>query len=508
MRRERFVATFQKLIGRIRSSILRENNLNSALALARWYGGLRWWNSDGVYADDELENMLTNRVWDVLALENNVREQHPGGGIILIASELHNRGGHSAVVKKWLGLMAPFHRHTLIVTRSVTDEFAREVKGMGVELVICDGDDLAVIRKMLRVGRDARTVVMHIHPDDIVAAIAARLLKRAGCDCLFYNHADHAFSYGIGVGDVVCEISEFGHAISERSKRVQGRSVYLGIPLSSPAQQSDKAIRCVDGERVRILSCGDAYKYRPADGYFFGDFIDELIRQVPEAEIIIVGPNGRENWWQERLGVWGTRVRFMGTLARDDYEALLETADVYVDSFPVTGGTAFPEALLRGKACAALKNPCQGYSVADVLRVDDVEQLVHKVQAILRGDEMEQQAQESVRKEVSARQSETAFKEQVERLYNREWPDRYTSGMRKAVGLDPFWFEKAWQTSAVIRLPYLHQGQSGRLSIRARMRLLFAVSGAFFALDSPRSFASLVRALAGCRKQVRSHEKQ
>ena len=42
-------------------------------------------------------------------------------------------------------------------------------------------------------------------------------------------------------------------------------------------------------------------------------------------------------------------------------------ADVYVDSFPITGGTAFPEALLNGKLVAALKNPFQGYSPVDEL---------------------------------------------------------------------------------------------------------------------------------------------
>ena len=307
---------------------------------------------------------------------------------------------------------------------------------------------MSLVNEILRHTENAERIVLHIHPSDIVSTIAARILAQAGKSVIFYNHADHVFTYGISSATTVCEVSSYGMALNKRAGRAKN-SCYLGIPINFREDQSDTGLGERRGSVKTVLSCGEATKYAPAN-VFFGEFIDCLLRQEPDVTILLVGPTGDEPWWGESVSRWGNSVQFLGRLDHDEYVAIMASADVYIDSFPITGGTAFPEALLNGKLVVGLQNPIQGYSPADELRVDNVKQLTERVVKLLRRDSVCVSQVANVRDRAKSIHSLSRFRERVQHIY----ASNSNSRQMCAVTLDTYWIEKNWLERQEINFPF------------------------------------------------------
>jgi len=429
----------------LRSRILAETNLDHLLNLASFYGGIRAANFDGIYHDDEIEQHVADTILNddtfqvpVIAGTNQ--------GTVLIASELYDAGGHSRVVLNWLKSFHEEHNHRLLITRSVTKRFEDSLKANGYSYHLCSTQGIELVTEIIKYCEDAQRIVLHIHPDDIISATAAKYLASAGRDIIFYNHADHIFSYGISSASVVCEVSSYGIALNRRTKRAR-RSCYLGIPIdiSSP-KKSDEAHESPRQTQV-VLTCGASYKYKPS-AIFFGDFIDRLLLQRPDLIIVLVGPTGREAWWGNTVKRWGDSVRFLGELPHDQYAEALASAAVYVDSFPIPGGTAFPEALLNGKQVAGLQNPLQGYTPADELRVDNVEGLARRVMDLLGDDTIAKKDMERTKIEATEAHSLNAFRNRVLAIYAGKCD---ACPWERLVNVDTYWLETKWKASTEIQ---------------------------------------------------------
>ena len=442
--------------------MIKEIDVNVALNLARVYGDFRWMNHDGVYQDNELETLLQQKVMQSKGyLSPNFFEICTG--TILVASELYSNGGHSAVVMNWMRMFREKDDHKLLITRTVTSKVKKTLDREGVSYHLCINDGVSLINEILQHTVNAERIVLHIHPSDIVSAVAARILTQAGKNVIFYNHADHVFSYGISSATTVCEVSSYGMALNKRTGRAKN-SRYLGIPVNFCENQSDINLGRARGRT--ILSCGEPTKYAPSN-VFFGEFIDCLLLQEPNATILLVGPTGEEPWWDGHVSRWGDSVQFLGTLEHDKYMEVIELADVYVDSFPITGGTAFPEALLNGKLVVGLQNPIQGYSPADELRVENVYQLAERVINLLMRDSACVSHVAKVRKQAKSIHSISRFRERVIGIY----ADNADKEQMSAVAIDTYWIEINWLERERINYPFWASFHSLALSYRLALLL-------------------------------------
>ncbi len=79
-------------------------------------------------------------------------------------------------------------------------------------------------------------------------------------------------------------------------------------------------------------------------------------------------------WWFLKLRFW-RRLKLYKSLPYDKYMEFLGSADFYLDSYPMGGGTAFVEQYSRGFPCSGLVSPVQGYSPAERLKVRSLEEL-------------------------------------------------------------------------------------------------------------------------------------
>jgi hypothetical protein len=425
--------------------VIKEIDVNVALNLAWVYGDLRWMNHDGVYQDDELETLVQQKVEQSKGyLPPNVSKICTG--TILVVSELYSNGGHSAVVMNWMRMFREKDDHKLLITRAVNSKVKKTLDRDGVSYHLCINEGVSLINEILQHAVNAERIVLHIHPSDIVSAIVARILTQAGKSVIFYNHADHVFSFGISSATTVCEISSYGMALNKRTGRAK-YSRYLGIPVNFFENHSDINIGWVRGKTV--LSCGEANKYAPND-VFFGDFIDCLLQQEPHVTICLVGPTGKEHWWGDNVQRWGGSVKFLGVLDHDKYEEVMAHADVYVDSFPITGGTAFPEALLNGKLVVGLQNPIQGYSPADELRVANVELLTERVIKLLKLDLECLSRIADVKDKAKLIHSISCFRERVGDIYANNGDTEQMNN----IPVDTYWIEKKWEQCQEIHFPF------------------------------------------------------
>ncbi len=205
-----------------------------------------------------------------------------------------------------------------------------------------------------------RCLVLHLHPYDVLGAVAVRLVKRFRPDlqvCLV-NHADHVFSVGIGVADRVIEISAYGWSLRHKRGTVD-KSSFIGLPIPSPIQQRPDAELPSGGQYT--LTGGAANKFKPVGGMSLSFALGQRLAKA-------IGPCGGDWWWPLRH-----RQYLMG-------------CTLYVDSYPWLGGTAFLEALMSGCRVAGLDGVAWGYSLADVMRSDDVASFVRDALALVNGE--------------------------------------------------------------------------------------------------------------------------
>jgi len=430
----------------LRSCVINSSTGNDALSLARIYAEMQWINHGGLYHDEAIEDFVEKKVleskkYNPPIFTNNSDET------VVVASELYNHGGHSPVVFNWMMLFAANNNHKLLVTRTVNNIFNESLLAKKIVYHLCHAKGLGLIVEILNFASNATRVVLHIHPNDIESAVAASILSKAGKDIIFYNHADHVFTYGICKARIVCEVSSYGIFLNHRLRRTK-EFCLLGIPIKNNniGYSDELKKQCFSGRN--ILSCGNAAKYAPGK-FFYGDFIDSMLQRKPEVIFFLIGPTGKEPWWKNYIERWGSSVRFLGVLGHAEYLKVLLSADVYVDSFPITGGSAFPEALLNGKLVAGIHQPIQGYSPADELKVGSISELTEQVIKLLDRDMSSVFFQEDVKARTATYHSLNRFRENIISIYE----GRQISYELPDVEVNTFWIQSNWCECHEIHLP-------------------------------------------------------
>lgn len=453
-KQNRFLVLYERMMDDLRSRIFKERDLNRLLRLASFYGQMRWQNNDGVYSDPELETYVIHAVLEKANLNLSDRNSQ-GEESVLIASELYDGGGHSRVVENWLLSEADFRDHSLVVSHGLTPKIIQSLQRDRIPFHICCGNGIRLIQEIISWCSNAKRIILHIHPDDIYSSVAAAFLSSKGKEVFFYNHADHVFSYGMIVSDVICEISSYGVEINRKFGRVLKSSTFLGIPIAHKS-----AYKARNANQLKmILSSGSAYKFCPSSTSFC-NFIDSMLSSRDDVEIVLIGPNGKEVWWEDIKKRWKKKVVFYGEIPHDQYSSVVEQADVYMDSIPVTGGTAFPEALIRGLFVSGINNSIQGYSPVDKLRVDSISELVVRVSEILDLDSCQIKKQKNVREVTSKFHSIEAFHSRLRGMYEGKYD---TCPWNGEVPIDTEWIVRDWlgkqelqgyRTSLLFQMPW------------------------------------------------------
>ncbi|MEP2717121.1 hypothetical protein [Pseudophaeobacter sp.] len=360
----------------LRTAALQATTLNDALRFAKLYGRLHWDNISGHFGDEALEDALHKR-W-AGAFPATKQPALEGITHLHVASRVYGQGGHSRLLRYVSKGLAPYGRQALVLTDS---RKTNDLSGMPSSILKLSGDPAARVSALVAAAAQAEAVLLHIHPDDIGAALAARILRSQGKKILFVNHADHVFSFGAGAASAVLEICATGWKTTKTRRQAVAQS-FMGIPI---VENSRKPEQWTGNRTGAIVSMGGGGKFQPSDKLSFPKLLAELLPRVPN-KVVLIGPSAKDPWWRAVAEAFPDRIELRGVLPFQEVEEILKGCACYVDSFPLDGGTAYPQTAALGVPCFGLNAAeAPGVSPTDRLRFQSQEQLEEGLVAYLTG---------------------------------------------------------------------------------------------------------------------------
>ncbi|MGK7651077.1 hypothetical protein ACSQ76_01125 [Roseovarius sp. B08] len=359
------------------SAALSSTSINDALAFLRLYARLNWENISGFFSNEPLEDAIYNEWRQSLCCSDH--NSFPQADFLHIATQTHRQGGHTRLLWNLSEGLRDYGTQALLLTDARKRNFVDDFPGPVSRL---EGPLAARSAGIVAASRNAKTVLLHIHPDDSPAALAARVLRAEGKRVLFVNHADHVFSLATGAADVVLEICMTGWKTTSGHRSFRAQS-FMGIPIATDRKPQVPHVAPRDGP---IVSMGNSWKYDPAQQLSFPDFLMRLLPKI-QNDVVLIGPSEKDGYWKEVMDAFPGRIRLCGLLPTNEVDRILKSASCYIDSFPIEGGTSYPQAVMAGVPCFAPNaNEASGITPVEELRFETVDELEHEVVKFLHGE--------------------------------------------------------------------------------------------------------------------------
>ncbi|WP_316849734.1 glycosyltransferase family protein [Pedobacter agri] len=176
---------------------------------------------------------------------------------------------------------------------------------------------------------------MHIMPWDVVATTVCSILR----DVLTFNinATDHAFWLGASIIDYSIEFRDYGYTVS-LEKRGLRKEQLLMLPYYPPINRTNFAgfPSKVKNGSIKIFSGGSIYKILGEKNFYF-KLVKQLLVQNPKAELLFAG-TGQNDIIKAFIKESGLsdRIHFIGN--RNDILEVFENCDIYLGTYPITGG--------------------------------------------------------------------------------------------------------------------------------------------------------------------------
>ncbi|MBN1091623.1 hypothetical protein JKP75_02950 [Blastococcus sp. TML/M2B] len=328
-----------------------QGDLERVLLTATMAGNLPWHAPVGLLGDPVLERLVVSTA-RAGAPAPEVDGQRDRRRVLHVLTEGYGVGGHTRLAARWIARDP--RRSDVVLTNQagpVPDTLRAAVEGTGGRVL-----DLAEVHHaftgrahaLRRQMDDADLVVLHTHPSDPIALAAANLPGRRP-PVLLENHADHTFWLGLGCADLVVDNRAGALRVTGDLRGVPvGRRARLPLPIPDVAPPTSRAqMREALGleDQVAALTVGSAYKMSAIWGEGFDEVLARALERFPELVVYLVGPSPAGPW-ELLAGRFPGRVFALGVIP--DPESLFPAMDVYLDSFPVSGGTSLLEAAMAG----------------------------------------------------------------------------------------------------------------------------------------------------------------
>jgi hypothetical protein len=450
----------------LRDAALKAETLESALVTATFYGQLNFQNQDGLLSDDELELALFKRHLAHLVVATDRPTDGTETKLLHVATKTYSFGGHTRLIERLLQMRAEAgDADAVFVGPPVNALFASRCRALNVELIEAGGTLTERCLSLITTGMRFSGIFLHIHPEDIGAALAARYLRHRGKRVYFINHADERFSFGSGAAEVVCELSGYGWRLTANG-RAHNAQHFLGIPISSlgawaPDPSSAKKL---------VLSIGQSHKYKPSAELDFPQFAARIITRT-DCTFQIIGTDGKEPWWTSARRMYPDNFIFIKESPHDELRGFLNKAACYVDSFPVTGGTAFSEAVYFGLPSFGLGNIAIGYSIADGIRSDNLASMEQSLIAYLLDNKVSYDIRHFIDL-MDGYASSTAINRRLTAALQGRYEKPPLELIAVASKVQANFYEKKWLEGQRINLPLPTRN---RLASRVRLRYAFAI---------------------------------
>lgn len=317
----------------------------------------------GQFVSLELEEFLSDLSARKVQMKHKPQKIE-GGSTLHILSKALQGGGHTRVVERWINYSPESELHSVLITKGgkPTQRLKTEVQRRGGEIII-QGRGRPLLqraRQLLSVSQRFSRVVLHVHMDDILPMLAFSR-KGLSTEITHFNHADHRFWIGASLPDRIIEMRTWGKKLSQ-SKRGISHSEVVGIPLPEKSnlentKKQDARIRLgiATGKKV-FLTVGHTNKFEAGTSDDFPQVARELLKEHPDRQLIAIGPRATSsNNWGKLVREFPEQVLILSYMPKEKLDLYIRAADIGLDSFPMSGGTAVLDMVSQGLLTISLQ---------------------------------------------------------------------------------------------------------------------------------------------------------
>jgi len=196
--------------------------------------------------------------------------------------------------------------------------------------------------------------LMHIMPWDVVAVVVCNQLK--GVIRYNINATDHAFWLGSSSIEYNIEFRDYGYTVSLDKRGLNAEQLlllpYYPVFNRIPFKGFPKTIL---DKSVKIFSGGSFYKIYGDNGLYF-DIIKKLLIDNPNAVFLYAG-SGKQTKMERFIidNDLKDRVYLLGN--RSDIYEVFKECDIYLSTYPISGGLMSQYAAVNGKPILSYTSP-------------------------------------------------------------------------------------------------------------------------------------------------------
>ena len=438
------------------------DDIEEVLRLSEAYCGFLFLNHLGVLADINFELEVANKIESIFPKKNNINRT----GVLHLATSIYEFGGHSGVINRLLTTQTD---QSLAVLGPISKKLQLKLPaGINLHQNLKKQSGIHTIKSILEVCERYESVVLHLNSNDIFSAIAAILLSRMGVKIYTYNHADHVFGVGYAAADIVFEISKLGW-ISGEKRNISDKQSFAGIPIDV----EDGLNRVLDCREEEILIVGGDEKFRPMKGCDITDVLNKLQEDQilkKNFHITVCGTEGKKKYWRKLSSKLRNKITFTGRLDYSKYREILLKATLYIDSFPLANGTAFPQAISRGIPAFGL-NLYAGYSCVDAMRDSSTVEMLKTIKSYV--DEPSSYLNKIMKfqSQLMKEQSIEACVARINLAINQKVKTNLPSSM-DSIKCNHLFFNERWNAGEIITLPL---SALQKLSIKSQLMLVYCL---------------------------------
>ncbi len=294
--------------------------------------------------------------------------------VAFLATKIYDMGGHTKWMRDMQKTLAPRYEETLFLTTTVTsrkaapqtlDYLQKISKIKNFRQFSCsDEKNVREIYDSI-VAFAPRAIFVFIHTDDVVATAVLALIKRhTNIKVFFVNHATHRPALSMSFADLVLEETPSSAYVTQNLRKIPQTHI-VGL-ISKPEEENPqfsaeeiaemRQKMGVPQGKLCTLSGAASYKFFDADGSRYFEMIKKLLTEHDDVYHVVISEmrDFETQIVQEMFADSPVKDRLILLPYQKNYELAFKSADLFIDSFPMSSALAFID-LMRLKVPYVVK---------------------------------------------------------------------------------------------------------------------------------------------------------
>ncbi len=302
--------------------------------------------------DDRIQSVIERM--QIPSKKNTIADNN----IVILATELYDMGGHTECIKNIVAAMPEKYKTFVFLTKKNTalKGAVNKTKEISKHSKICGLEDSPVKwqKQLVELFNDItelspKAVVAFIHMNDVFGATLLGMLRKyTDIKILFFNHGSHYPALGMHFCDLILEGTPTTATITKKQRGLDNTCI-VGLPYlkesdlpkfsATEVKEKKKEIGIPDGF-LCTMSAGGAYKFFDEHSSLYFEMIKRLLQQNEKLYHVII--TNRMNAKRKKIiktlfDKEDIKKRLITIPTTSDYKILFKCADVFIDSFPISG---------------------------------------------------------------------------------------------------------------------------------------------------------------------------